>query len=303
MNVLEYLRDVSGNSAQLINNYLSVNEQIRIMFTGTRAGLFDHQVDLSPNYPEDPKIGVVVGTYGSPAYIDMQLYFLKNINHIDNILIHDDCSGNTDLIKLAKQYNVDFYSTPVRSFKADHISCGGDELTFINGLNWAKQKNLDILIKLSTRMIICFNWVDNFKKLVLKSDGLTFGSYCTTTKIPLRTECVAMNVNAWSNDIILNTLRFYVDNQIPICAEIFYNNLAMQIEYQNRSEKYLLYKNNHKTNWEYSGYVHWYDGLETNRFNIQNKNILTYFCRSVDDFYQKSVEIFKYKYTINDFKL
>ena len=54
---------------------------------------------MSPNYPENPTVGVVIGTYGSIAFIELQLYYLTVVNKIKNVLIHDDCSPQQNELK------------------------------------------------------------------------------------------------------------------------------------------------------------------------------------------------------------
>ena len=52
-----------------------------------------------------------------------------------------------------------------------------------------------------------YGTIDDFKKLVKESDGITFGSYCVKNKFPLRTELLGMNVNAWNNPYVSHRLN------------------------------------------------------------------------------------------------
>ena len=273
--------------------YFHQNEIVRIMRVRLLDSI-DPQVDLSPNYSNDLKIGVVIGTCGATPYIDLQLHYLKNINKIDKILVHDDCSSEKEQLKeLCNQYNVDFYSTPKNLFHKACVGSIGDQSCFYEGLLWAKRNNIDILVKLSRRLIPCYKWIDDFKKLILESNGLTFSSFCTKDPFPIRTECIGMNVNAWTNNYTMNHLKSSIDNEFPLFAEYWFDAMAKQIDDQNFSE-------NHSQ--LYSGYVHWYDLLGTCRFNTSNRheNVLWHQYSTENDYLKKLNEIFKDKYIISD---
>lgn len=284
--------------------YFHPNEIVRLL----RAKIYENidiNIDLSPNYTNDLKIGVVIGTYGSVAYVNLALHYLKNVNKIDKILVHDDCSPKKDeLKKLCEEYNVDFYSTESNMFYKTSIGSIGDQNCFFEGLKWAKENKLDILVKFSRRLIPCFEWVSDFKDLVLKSDGLTFSSYCKQDNFPIRTECIAMNVNAWTNEFVMKILNFYIKNNICVFAEFFNDEMAKQIDFQNFSEKYKNYKKENFTGYTYSGYVHWYDILGKNRYtkDDRNENVLWHMYSTPEDYLNKSNEIFKDKYKLDDFK-
>jgi hypothetical protein len=263
------------------------------------------QSNLTPSYDENLKIGVVIGTYGASPYVDLGLHFLKNVNKIDKILVHDDCSSERDKLQdLCKKYNVDFYSTPKNLWHKSCVGSIGDQNCFYEGLRWAKNNNLDILVKISRRLIPCFNWVDNLKQLVLESDGLTFSSFCTRDLFHFRTEMTAMNVNAWNDPYILNSMKWYIDNEFPVFAEFWNHELAKQIDFQNFSSKYETFRKSHFTGYKNSGYVHWTEILGTNRYTNdgRNKSVLWHMYNSESDYYEKSKEIFGNKYSLNDFK-
>ena len=284
--------------------YFHPNEIMRLM----RVRLFSHidpRIDLTPKYEKDLKIGVVIGTYGAVPYIDLGLHYLKNVNGIQNILIHDDCSNKQqELQALAKNYNVDFYSTPKNMWHKSCIGSIGDQNCFFEGLKWAKEKKLDILIKFSRRLIPCYNWLDNFKNLVIESDGITFGSYCTKDLFDMRTECLAMNVNAWNNNFSLSEMHKLITNEYPTFAEFWMHDMAKILDGQNFSEKYNKWKKDHFIGYQRSGYVLWKDLLGICRYNDveRHNDVLWHMYSKEEDYYKKSINIFNDKYTLNDFK-
>jgi len=102
------------------------------------------------------KIGLVIGTYGSPAYIQLHLETARRLYPHIPIIIHDDCSNNVDLPKICEQYGVKLFSTPTRR---GHTR--GDLSAMICGLKWASENNFDILIKMSRRFIPLINWTNS----------------------------------------------------------------------------------------------------------------------------------------------
>lgn len=286
--------------------YFHPNEIVRLLRFRQLTPI-DPKSDLTPRYGNDIKVGVVLGTYGAAPYIDLQLHYLKNVNGIDNILIHDDCSSDTEgkkLIELSKKYGVNFYSTERNLFHKANVGTIGDQSCFLEGLKWAKAKGLDILVKLSRRLIPCFNWIDSFKSLVKESDGLTFSSFCKTDRFPIRTEAIGMNVNAWTNKYTLDQLEFYVKNEYMLFSEFWFSEMAKQIEYQNFSSKFKDYRDAHFTGALYSGYVHWTELLGEDRRSKdgRNPNTLWHLYSSPQEYFNKAQEVFPNKYTLNDFQ-
>ena len=294
--------------------YFHPNEIVRLM----RAKIYndiDENVNFTPSYNKDNlKIGVVIGTNGSVPYIDLGLHFLIVENEIKNILIHDDGSSDVDkLQKLANYYNsnyntkVEVYSTGKNLWHKSSVGSVGDQSCFTIGLLWAKQNKFDLLIKFSRRLIPCYRWIDDFKELVIKSDGITFSSYCTRDKFPFRTELIGMNVNAWSNDYVINMYTWFIKNDFTVFAEFYMDQVAKILDYYNYSEKYEKWKKEkeHRHGFLTSGYVHWYDILGTNRFsneNRKNDKILWHGFKKEEDYLKISKSVFGDKYTLDDFK-
>lgn len=284
--------------------YFHPNEIMRLM----RVRLFSHidpKLDLTPKYDSNLKIGVVIGTYGAVPYIDLGLHYLKNVNGIQHILIHDDCSNKQEELKqIAKNYNVDFYSTPKNMWHKSCIGSIGDQNCFYEGLKWAKKNNLDILVKFSRRLIPCYKWIDSLKELIINSNGSTFGSYCTKDLFDMRTECLAMNVNVWNNSFTINEMHKLIINEYPNFAEFWMHDMAKILDGQNFSEKYDKWKKKHFIGYQRSGYVFWSDLLGTCRYtnNERHSDVLWHMYSKEEDYYKKSINVFNDKYTLNDFK-
>jgi len=265
---------------------------------------FDNTVDYTPHYSENPSLGVVIGTYGSVPYIDLQLHFLVNVNGIKNVLVCDDGSDKqAELKQLCDSYGVDFYSPPKKLFSKDFIGVLGDANAFYVGLLWAKNKNLELLVKLSRRLIPCKEWKTEFLNLVKRTDATTFGSYCTKDPFNFRTECVGMHVDTWTSSYPMHCIKFTIENEMTVFAEFWWHELAKTLSGNNYSEKWLKYVQENKFGYLRSGYAHWYDISGTNRCNSDNRTgVLWHLFSSADDYYQVSQKIFGNKYTVNDFE-
>lgn len=247
-------------------------------------------INTTPNYNHNIKVGVVIGTCGSSDIIRLQLHYLKNINKIENVLIVDDYSQEQDLLKtICDKYNVDLIISPYELPYIHLIGCSGDNYCIYKGLEWAKNKKLDVILKFSRRFIPCYKWIDDFKNLVKKSDGITFSSYSDKMKMGFRTECFGMNTNVWNNDVVMNNIKYIIDNDIPILAEYWYHNIAKYLDYYNHSKTWLEFKKQQNMTYERSGYVMLKDLMGTcMKSNInRNPNVMWHMFCNEDDYKQK----------------
>lgn len=179
----------------------------------------------------------------------------------------------------------------------------GDNNAFYQGLRWAKSKNLELLVKLSRRLIPCFEWKQSLIDLALKTDASTFSSYCTKEPWNFRTECVGMNVDIWTKNYPMQCLGFTLANEMTVFAEYWFHELAKTLSGNNYSEKWLKYINDSKHGYLRSGYAHWYDILGTCKLtNDGRSNVLWHAYTTLADYYQLGQKIFGNKYTLDDFK-
>lgn len=141
------------------------------------------------------KRGLVIGTFGSLPYIHLSLESRKRFYHGVPTLISDDCSPSSDkLAQLCKQYGADFISN--EKHMPDHY---GDLSVFVNGLHWAQQNNIDLLLKVSRRFIPLFDWSQELIEVYQQSEAATFSNICSSYNFGFRTECVGFHVPTWFN--------------------------------------------------------------------------------------------------------
>lgn len=280
--------------------YLHPNEVVRMM----RSKVIDAinpMIDVTPKYGQDVKIGVVITDDSDIPRIDLLLHYLKNVNKIDSILLYD--SGRIEnLSKLATAYNAEIYSS-LKKYQA-HAFRGDihEQNAFYQGLKWAKENNVDVLVRFNGNLIPCYEWVSSLKQLILDSDGVTFSSYCPKCQFPIRVECIGMNVKAWTNDFTMNYLKFNIDNELVTFPEYWTDSMAKQIDGQNFSKKYRKWRDSHYVGQLRSGYVHWYDILGKCKLTKDDRHegVLWIDYTTKEEYFNKINEIFPDKYRIED---
>jgi hypothetical protein len=141
-------------------------------------------------------LGLVISTFGTPEYIQLAMEVMKNNGVNIPVLVHDDSSGDKNLQEICRKYGCNFTSTRT---KYGHFA--GDVASVHNGLIWAENKKIDVLIKMSRRFIPLFDWTKSLLETIEKNPNFTYGNRCNHFDFPLRTECVAYVVKKWINNL------------------------------------------------------------------------------------------------------
>lgn len=123
--------------------------------------------DLPRGLTNLPKIGVVLGTQGWYNLTELQIRIIRKMcGHIP-ILISEDIGKQVtpELFNLKKKYkDVEVWHN---SRKLGHGA--GDLSVFFKGLVWAKQNNIEYLVKISRRLIIEVPfWIQYWTKRLIK---------------------------------------------------------------------------------------------------------------------------------------
>ena len=158
--------------------------------------------------------GIVIGHYNQPDFLELNIAAIRHHCGDVPILISDDCSdgfGQTPrpdtifgrILALAERdQNISVWPNVAPIGHA-----GGDMSAFWKGLVWARNLGLDILFKLSQRLIFDHpDWVNQSVRELVQSGARTFGKGCTQDPWRLRTESVGILVQAWSKPSILTHL-------------------------------------------------------------------------------------------------
>jgi hypothetical protein len=155
------------------------------------------------NIPWTPRIGVVIGTYGSVPLIRLQLEARRRYWPNVPLLIHDDCSPDTDELKhLCEQYDAEYYCTSKRL-----DSAAGDMAVMLHGLDWAQTRGFDLLVKFSRRFIVYHDWSASLAILAYNTQYPTYSAPCCEYRCGCRSECVAFHVSSWRSSDAVRQMR------------------------------------------------------------------------------------------------
>jgi hypothetical protein len=139
------------------------------------------------------------------------------------MLIHDDGSHKgKELRDLCNQYGVDFEQNIPRL-----PPYMGDLASVVGGLKWAKDRNYDILVKMSRRFLPIIDWTKELIDLASDSQYSTFSSWTTSYTFGFRTECFGMSVSEWFRQGLFHDIvSTLATNRNPGLVEAFMHNLA-----------------------------------------------------------------------------
>lgn len=144
-------------------------------------------------FTSPPRIGLVVGTFAAIPYVHLHLEARRRLYPKVPMLLHDDCSPHgAALEELCAGYGVEFASTATR-----FPSCKGDLSAMATGFVWAREKEVDLLVKMSRRFIPLIPWAADLAALALRAQYATYSSWTTSFDFGFRTECVGFAVQEW----------------------------------------------------------------------------------------------------------
>jgi hypothetical protein len=171
-------------------------------------------------------LGVVIGTYGSVPYVHCHLESARR-NYPVPILVHDDCSPQRlELLKLCHDYGTDFQSTPCN---LGHQP--GDAAVFHASLLWAKQRGIELLVKLSRSCLPTRDWREGLLQLAKETQYATYSNECRRYNYGFRTEILALHVDSWLG--VINDLAEYVAARRIDLPEQFIHDLARRLHADN----------------------------------------------------------------------
>ena len=159
---------------------------------------------VAPEYKNT--VGVVIGTYAAVPYIHLQLESLRRFHPGTPCLVVDDGSPQREeLEKLCAEYGAEFIG---RKQRMNHAR--GDMQAFIEGHAWAQRRGLGLLVKFSRRWLPVEPWLDDLVSLWRNTSAPTLSNTCSCHGFGFRSECVAIDVDAWAKADALKVLRDHV---------------------------------------------------------------------------------------------
>jgi hypothetical protein len=179
-----------------------------------------------------PSVGLVISTYAAVPYVHVALESWRRHYPEIPVLVKDDCSPQRDELRaLCYSYRAEFLSHEKRLGWA-----AGDMSSLYHGLLWAQRRGLKFLVKMSRRFIPLYNWLPDFSHLALAKRAATFGNECIQSKMKIRTECMGLNTELWSNSGAVSKIRRMMDSlNVNTNVERLIFNLSLEVkEYLHR---------------------------------------------------------------------
>jgi hypothetical protein len=161
-----------------------------------------------PNFASGPaaNAGVVIGCYGWPQLTEIQIRTIRELCGPVPLLVADDGSPATgDLARLCERYDDVEFAGSLR--RLGHYA--GDLSVFRKGLEWANSRRLDVLVKLSQRLIFTTpGWLRAAIEPIEAGRTETVVSGCIDlgTNLYVRSEAMAVLVEAWSAAAVMERL-------------------------------------------------------------------------------------------------
>lgn len=232
-------------------------------------------------YPLEKDIKVVVSMFvdkeTNPVHLDLQLYFLTEINKLTGrvfVLFADD-SITDELLQTIKKYDVVYSNQPTTLYKQYGIGDLNRINLLFQSLQWAKELKADILFTIDVDLIPMYNWVDDVRKLAFETDGYTFTSY-NSDWVAFRTDMIGFNVRIWSSQTSLYSLNWLLENECTIMEEVWFHEMSKIYSSSNWSERYRKYIFDNRNDYTHLGYVKYTDilGVDINTNEKRNSNVL-----------------------------
>lgn len=233
--------------------YFHPDENARILRYSQRNLKFDNSIDYTPKFKDQLKIGAVLYITLTTNFqqIETQINYLKE-NNITEILLYNNYLINDNMIEMLKEtYNISVYSPKNKLYSNEGIGSLADLDVFYIGLTWAKNNELDLLIKLNCDYIIN---IDIHKKLIngiKESDSIT---YCFNDNDlnSFSNKFIVLYVPCWTLNYPMSCFNFCISNEITVFIDIWLYELIKTLSGNNKSVKWIIYNNS--LDYLHSGY-------------------------------------------------
>ena len=201
-------------------------------------------------------LGAVIGTCGTPFYVELQLAALARWNPMPALVV-DDGSGDRELPGICAKYHAEYLPLPLHR---GHWA--GDLHIFAAGLEWAERNGVTLLVKLSRRFLPLREWQSGLLSLARESNAVTFSSWSTSYGLGFRTECLGLYVPAWLPCV--SALRSAAPAGRHFVERFLHRKARMLVNGWN-SVAFEDYRQRHDPERKHDGYAFWTDLMGTDR--------------------------------------
>ena len=180
------------------------------------------------------KAGIVLGAYGWPNLIDLQIRVIRRTCGDVPILVSDDMQGSpvasrsASLREICRKHRVEYSPN---SRRIGHG--GGDIAAFWKGVKWGSALGLDVVAKLSQRLLILKgSWLEiSGRQLLASGLPMSIQKDAGKNEFPLRTEGCLMSIPHWSSVEVLNSIlpREYYASEKRYAEQIIYDALQRHL--------------------------------------------------------------------------
>ena len=152
-----------------------------------------------------PTVGLVITAAGALPYVHLQLESRRRYYPRVPCLIHVDGGDQGMRIRaLCEKYDVAFCSSE-RGLGKDRGELAG----LIAGFDWARERRIDLLVKLSHPWLVLKDWTLELNQRALKFDRATYPVLCDEDDPDFPSRCAAYHVPTWFDDGAVEELRRY----------------------------------------------------------------------------------------------
>lgn len=230
-----------------------------------------------------PSVGLVIGTFAAVPYLHLALESWRR-NYPDiPVLVSDDGSPNrAELSELCTLYGADFVGHPARRRWTI-----GDLSSYVHGLDWAQERRLELLVKMSRRFIPLYNWVPGLQRLAYETQYPTYSNQCLHFNFGFRTECVGFHRVSWNASGVIARVRSRVARNEPTFVEGYLHELAREVHRRSYCGANREYEQAHPRPPGADAYGVW--DVMAERRTTRKEALLWHDCNEPDDYYRAAV--------------
>lgn len=241
-----------------------------------------------------PSVGLVIGTFAAVPYLHLALESWRRNYPGIPVLVSDDGSPNqTELSELCKFYGADFISHHAR-----RCWTIGDLSSYVHGLDWAQERQLDLLVKMSRRFIPLYDWLPGLQQLAYETQYPTYSNQCLHFNFGFRTECVGFHLASWMASGAVARVRSRVARNESIFVEGYLHELAREVHRHSSCGANRKYEKAHRRPRGADAYGVW--EVMAERRTTKKDAVLWHDCNAPGDYYRAAVR-YALPYALEEF--
>lgn len=197
-------------------------------------------------------MGLVIATFAAVPFVHLALEsWRRNYPHVPVLVCDDGSPREEQLRTLCSTYGASFARNGARA-----RASVGDMSAFVRGFDWAREAELQILVKMSRRFIPLTDWVPELWALARETQYATYSNRCAHFNFGFRTECTAFHVRSWFDAGAVEELRARVARNEPAFVEGYVHDFCRHV-HERRCEANQEFERHHPRPPDADGYGVW----------------------------------------------